>query len=68
MLLAVDCIYHPTLVHPLLATMTALAAHRNTIKLVVAELRAEDVLREYSEMKAPIMSFVFNSIDPQHKR
>jgi protein N-lysine methyltransferase METTL21D len=49
MLLVVDCIYHPTLVHPLLATMTALAVPRHTVALVVAELRAEDVLREFLE-------------------
>jgi len=49
MLLVVDCIYHPTLVRPLLATMTALAAPRHTLALVVAELRAEDVLREFLE-------------------
>ena len=46
-LLVVDCIYHPTLVRPLLTTMTALAAPRRTVALVVAELRAEDVLREF---------------------
>ncbi|KAI0306141.1 hypothetical protein B0F90DRAFT_1814934 [Multifurca ochricompacta] len=48
-LLVVDCIYHPTLVRPLLATMTALAVPRHTVALVVAELRAEDVLREFLE-------------------
>jgi len=48
-LLVVDCIYHPTLVRPLLATMTALAAPRHTVALVVVELRAEDVLREFLE-------------------
>jgi hypothetical protein len=48
-LLVVDCIYHPTLVRPLLATMTAFAAPRQTVALVVAELRAEDVLREFLE-------------------
>jgi len=48
-LLIVDCIYHPTLVRPLLATMTALARPRHTVALVVAELRAENVLREFME-------------------
>ncbi|KAF8473694.1 putative methyltransferase-domain-containing protein [Russula ochroleuca] len=48
-LLVVDCIYHPTLVRPLLATMTALAAPQHTVALVVAELRAEDVLRDFLE-------------------
>ncbi|KAI9460730.1 putative methyltransferase-domain-containing protein [Russula earlei] len=48
-LLVVDCIYHPTLVPPLLGTMTALAEPRRTVALVVAELRAEDVLRGFLE-------------------
>jgi hypothetical protein len=46
-LLVVDCIYHPSLVHPLLTTMTALTAPRRTVALVVAELRAEDALRDF---------------------
>jgi hypothetical protein len=46
-LLVVDCVYHPTLVRPLLTTMTALAAPRRTVAIVVVELRAEDVLREF---------------------
>jgi protein N-lysine methyltransferase METTL21D len=48
-LLVVDCIYHPTLVRPLLATMSALARPWHTVALVVAELRAEDVLCEFLE-------------------
>ncbi|KAF8491621.1 putative methyltransferase-domain-containing protein, partial [Russula emetica] len=48
-LLVVDCIYHPTLVRPLLTTMTALAAPGHTLALVVAELRAEDALRDFME-------------------
>jgi hypothetical protein len=48
-LLVVDCIYHPALVRPLLETMAALAAPRHTVALVVVELRAEDVLREFLE-------------------
>ncbi len=46
-LLVVDCIYHPALVRPLLTTLTALATPRHTVAVVVAELRAEDVLREF---------------------
>lgn len=46
-LLAVDCIYHPALVRPLLTTLTALATPLHTAAVVVAELRAEDVLREF---------------------
>jgi Lysine methyltransferase len=48
-LLVMDCVYHPTLVRPLLATMTALAEPQHTVALVVAELRAGDVLREFLE-------------------
>jgi protein N-lysine methyltransferase METTL21D len=48
-LLVVDCIYHPTLVRPLLTTMTALTAPGHTLALVVAELRAEDALRNFLE-------------------
>jgi hypothetical protein len=47
LLLAVDCIYHPALVRPLLTTLTALAMPQHTAAVVVAELRAEDVLREF---------------------
>ena len=46
-LLAVDCIYHPALVRPLLTTLTALAVPQHTTAVVVAELRAEDALREF---------------------
>jgi len=48
-LLIVDCIYHPRLVRPLLATMTIIVAPRHTATVVVAELRAEDVVREFLE-------------------
>ena len=48
-LLVVDCIYHPTLVHPLLTTMTSLTVPGHTLALVVAELRAEDALRDFLE-------------------
>jgi protein N-lysine methyltransferase METTL21D len=46
-LLAVDCIYHPALIRPLLTTLTALATPQHTVAVVVVELRAEDVLREF---------------------
>ena len=46
-LLVADCVYHPALVGPLLTTLTALATPQHTIAVVVAELRAEDVLREF---------------------
>ncbi|KAH9008690.1 putative methyltransferase-domain-containing protein [Lactarius deliciosus] len=46
-LLVVDCVYHPALVRPLLTTLTALATPQRTVAVVVVELRAEDVLREF---------------------
>ena len=49
LLLVVDCIYHPALVRPLLTTLTSLATPQHTAVVVVAELRAEDVLREFLE-------------------
>ena len=38
LLLVVDCIYHPALVHPLLTTLTSLATPHHTAVVVVAEL------------------------------
>ncbi|KAI0060752.1 hypothetical protein BV25DRAFT_1839546 [Artomyces pyxidatus] len=49
LVLAVDCIYHPSLVPPLLNTLAALAIPRQTVVLVISELRAEDVVREFLE-------------------
>ncbi|KAA1468886.1 hypothetical protein DENSPDRAFT_848515 [Dentipellis sp. KUC8613] len=49
LLLAVDCIYHPALVRPLVETLSALAVPRHTRVLVVSELRAEDVVRAFLE-------------------
>ncbi|KAH8990700.1 putative methyltransferase-domain-containing protein [Lactarius hatsudake] len=46
-LLVVDCVYHPALIRPLLTTLTALATPQRTVAVVVVELRAEDVLREF---------------------
>ena len=47
LLLAVDCIYHPSLIPPFLATIDYLAAPARTAVLVISELRAEDVMREF---------------------
>jgi len=48
-ILAVDCIYHPSLVPPLLDTIAALCrpGATATAVLVVSELRAEDVVRTF---------------------
>lgn len=49
LLLMVDCVYHPSLVSPLVETIRYLTTPRKTIVLVVVELRAEDVVREFLE-------------------
>ncbi|KAH9894755.1 putative methyltransferase-domain-containing protein [Cubamyces lactineus] len=47
LLLVVDCIYHPSLIPPLLSTIDYLAVPGRTAVVVVVELRAEDVVREF---------------------
>ncbi|KAI0373587.1 hypothetical protein BV20DRAFT_1119130 [Pilatotrama ljubarskyi] len=47
LLLVVDCIYHPSLIPPLLSTIDYLTVPDRTAVLVVVELRAEDVVREF---------------------
>ncbi|KAH9911842.1 uncharacterized protein B0H18DRAFT_1088861 [Fomitopsis serialis] len=46
-LLVVDCIYHPSLLPALLSTIDHLTTPGVTAVLVVVELRAEDVVREF---------------------
>ncbi|KZT04576.1 uncharacterized protein LAESUDRAFT_657570 [Laetiporus sulphureus 93-53] len=48
-LLVVDCIYHPSLLPALLSTIDHLTTPELTAVLVVTELRAEDVVREFLE-------------------
>ncbi|KAH6916107.1 hypothetical protein BKA70DRAFT_1419014 [Coprinopsis sp. MPI-PUGE-AT-0042] len=45
--LVVDCIYHPSLIPPLLSTIDYLVSPGKTSVLVLSELRSEDVLREF---------------------
>lgn len=47
LLLVVDCIYHPSLLPALLSTIDHLTTPGVTAVLVVVELRAEDVIREF---------------------
>ncbi|PPQ79680.1 hypothetical protein CVT25_003254 [Psilocybe cyanescens] len=47
LLLVVDCIYHPSLIPPFLATVDYLSTPGRTAVLVVSELRAEDVMRDF---------------------
>lgn len=49
LILVIDCIYHPSLVAPLIDTLTSLAVPHYTSVIVVAELRAEDVMTEFIE-------------------
>jgi hypothetical protein len=47
LVLAVDCIYHPSLISPLLEAMDRLATGKFTSVLVLSELRSEEVMREF---------------------
>jgi protein N-lysine methyltransferase METTL21D len=49
LLLTVDCVYHPSLVSPLVNTMQYLTTPGKTTVVVVVELRMEDVVREFLE-------------------
>lgn len=50
LLLVVDCIYHPSLLPALVDTIDHLATPERTTVLVIVELRAEDVVREFLEL------------------
>ena len=50
LLLVVDCIYHPSLLPPLLTTIDYLTVAGRTAVVVVVELRAEDVIREFLQL------------------
>ncbi|KAG6907135.1 hypothetical protein DXG01_010354 [Tephrocybe rancida] len=47
LVLVVDCIYHPSLLPSLVETINYIAVPGRTSVLVVVELRAEDVIREF---------------------
>ncbi|KAF8801324.1 hypothetical protein BYT27DRAFT_7342039, partial [Phlegmacium glaucopus] len=49
LLLVVDCIYHPSLLSSLVTTIDYLSIPGRTTALVISELRAEDVMREFME-------------------
>ncbi|EKM54140.1 uncharacterized protein PHACADRAFT_209956 [Phanerochaete carnosa HHB-10118-sp] len=50
LLLVIDCIYHPSLLPALVDTIDYLATPERTTVLVIVELRAEDVVREFLEL------------------
>jgi len=49
LLLVVDCIYHPSLLSSIVTTIDYLSIPGRTTVLIVSELRAEDVMREFME-------------------
>lgn len=49
LLLVVDCIYHPSLLSSLVTTIDYLSMPGKTTVLIISELRAEDVMREFME-------------------
>jgi protein N-lysine methyltransferase METTL21D len=50
LLLIVDCIYHPSLLPALVDTIHYLSIPDQTVVLVVVELRADDVVREFLQL------------------
>ncbi|KAL4066089.1 hypothetical protein J3A83DRAFT_4433057 [Scleroderma citrinum] len=50
LVLAVDCIYHPSLIPPLVDTIGTVSTPGQTWVLVVVELRQEDVAREFLDL------------------
>ncbi|KAF8159814.1 putative methyltransferase-domain-containing protein [Crassisporium funariophilum] len=50
LLLVVDCIYHPSLLPSFVSAIDYLTTAGRTAVLVVSELRAEDVMREFLEI------------------
>jgi len=47
LLLVIDCLYHPSLISPFLTTVDHLTTPERTTVLVLSELRAEDVMRDF---------------------
>lgn len=47
LILAVDCVYNPSLIPPLLTTINQFATPRKSTAMIVMELRDEDVVREF---------------------
>lgn len=50
LILVVDCIYHPSLLPALVETIDYLTVSDRTAVLVVMELRASDVTREFLDL------------------
>ncbi|KAL4258797.1 S-adenosyl-L-methionine-dependent methyltransferase superfamily protein [Pleurotus pulmonarius] len=58
LLLIVDCIYNPSLLPALVSTIDTLAIPERTVALVIVELRAEDVIREFLTLWLALDSWV----------
>ena len=50
LLLVVDCVYHPSLLPPLIETINHLTTRGKTIVLIAVELRSEEVIREFLDL------------------
>lgn len=48
-ILAVDCLYHPTLILPLVETLDYLTVPEQTLVVIVCELRSDEVTRDFLE-------------------
>ncbi|KAF9499512.1 hypothetical protein BDN71DRAFT_1441631 [Pleurotus eryngii] len=63
LLLIVDCIYNPSLLPALISAIDALAVPEQTIVLVIVELRAEDVIRDFLALWLAVDSWVIRRIE-----
>ncbi|KAI6119214.1 hypothetical protein EDD16DRAFT_1555119 [Pisolithus croceorrhizus] len=63
LILAVDCIYHPSLLRPLVDTIEALSTPGRTWAFVVVELRQEDVIREFLNLWLTLEGWVITRME-----
>ncbi|TRM65375.1 putative methyltransferase-domain-containing protein [Schizophyllum amplum] len=66
-ILAVDCIYNPSLVGPLVSTINHFAAPDKTVVVVVSELRSEEVMRDFLEAWLRANTVPSSDQDPQEQ-
>ncbi|KDQ26842.1 hypothetical protein PLEOSDRAFT_29973, partial [Pleurotus ostreatus PC15] len=63
LLLIVDCIYNPSLLPALISAIDTLTVPEQTIVLVIVELRAEDVVRDFLALWLAVDSWVIRRIE-----
>ncbi|KAF7430685.1 hypothetical protein PC9H_006396 [Pleurotus ostreatus] len=63
LLLIVDCIYNPSLLPALISAIDTLTVPEQTIVLVIVELRAEDVVRDFLTLWLAVDSWVIRRIE-----